>query len=82
MRCVCRGYLESAAAALEAEAGDGGFVRGGDSGGGAGVPQVVVEDLPLRGAHHQPRAVRREVYRREGAVHPDGPQHAAGTRRI
>lgn len=63
---------------LVAQAGDGGLVCGDDLGGGAGVPQVVVVEFPLGGAHHQPRAVWSEVYGRQWRFHPDAAQNAKG----
>lgn len=56
------GYLASVGAALKAQAGHGGFVSHGDPHGGAGVPQVVLIDLPLCGAHHQTGTVRSELH--------------------
>ena len=46
------------------------------AGWGAGVPQVVVVDLPLGGAHHHPRPVRGEVHRRQRSVRTDHTQDA------
>lgn len=70
------------AAALEAQAGDGGFMCHGDPGGGAGVPQVVVVDLPLSGPDYQTSTVRSEVYRGQRTVHPDRPQDTGDTQYI
>ena len=48
-----------------------------DPGGGAGVPQVVLVDLPLSGSDHQTGTVWSEVNRGQRTVHPDRPEHAA-----
>lgn len=72
-------YLVSAGVALEAQAGDRGFVCHSDPSGGAGVPQVVMVDLPLSGSHHQTGAVQSEVHRGQWTVHPDGPQDTGDT---
>lgn len=74
-------YLVSAAAALEAKAGDRGFVCHGDLGGGAGVPQVVLVDLSLRRSDHQTCAVQSEVHGGQRSVHSDWPQDAAQSQR-
>lgn len=74
-------HLAPAAVALVTQAADGGPVCGRGPAGAAGVPQVVLVDLPLGGAHHQPRAVRREVHRGQRGVGPDGPEDAAETHR-
>lgn len=50
-----------------------------DPGGGAGVPQVILIDLPLSGSHYQTSTVQSEVYRGQWTVHPDGPQDTADT---
>ena len=72
--CIMGWYLGLlAAGALVAQAGDGGLVSRGDAGGAAGVPQVVVVDFALGGAHHHPQAVRGEVHRRQGGLCPDHP---------
>lgn len=63
----------SADVALETQAGDGGFVCHSDPGGGAGVPQVILVDLPLSGSHHQTSPILSEVYGGQWTFHPDGP---------
>lgn len=70
MDLVCW-YLESAGVALEAQAGDRGFMCHSDLGGGAGVPQVVMVDFPLSGSHHQTSTIQSEVYCGQWTVDPD-----------
>lgn len=43
----------------------------GDPGGGAGVPQVVLVDLPMSGPEHQTSTVQSEVHCGQRAVHTD-----------
>lgn len=47
-----------------------------DPGGGAGVSQVVLVDLPVSGPDHQPSTVQSEVHSCQRTVHADGPQDA------
>lgn len=49
----------------------------GDLGWCAGVPQVVLVDLPPSGADHQANAVQREVHRGERTLHTDRRQDSA-----
>ena len=66
--------LLSAAVALETQAGNQGLVCHSDPGGGAGVPQVVLVDLPLSGSHHQTSPIKSEVHGGQRTVQTDGPQ--------
>lgn len=51
----------------------------GDLGWGAGVPQVVLVDLPPSGADCQADTVQREVHRGERTLHTDRRQDSADT---
>lgn len=61
--------------ALETQAVDGGFVRHGDPSGCAGVPQVVLVNLPLSGSHDQTSTIQSKIHRGEWTLHPDGLQN-------
>lgn len=47
-----------------------------DPGGCAGVPQVILVNLPLSGPHYQTSTVESEVHRGEWTLHADGLQDA------
>lgn len=50
-----------------------------DPSGCAGVPQVVLVNLPLGGSHYETGTIQGEVHRGEWTLHSDGLQNTGDT---